>query len=370
VRWSYKLGEVAGIGIFVHATFLILIGWLALSAALEGHGAVEIFSGIGFIAALFGCVLLHELGHALSAKRFGIRTRDITLLPIGGVARLERMPKNPLQELLVALAGPAVNVGIAAALFGAIALRGGAAPIGALGVFGGPFLERLFLLNVVMALFNLIPAFPMDGGRVLRALLATRMEYTRATQIAAATGQAFALLFGFIGLLGNPFLIFIAFFVWIGAAQEAAMTQMRSALAGIPVHRAMLTDFRTLSPEDTLGRASELLLAGSQQDFPVVEAGRVVGMLPRKALLTGLAKIGREGRAADVMETSVPFAHANEMLEPAFLRLRNCDCHALPVTREGELVGLLTPENVGELVMIQAALGAREGERPKPWFFG
>jgi predicted transcriptional regulator len=290
------------------------------------------------------------------AARYGIQTRDITLLPIGGVARLERMPDEPLQELWVALAGPAVNVVIAAALFTWLALRTTFTPLATFTVTSGPFLERLMLVNVILVVFNMLPAFPMDGGRVLRALLATRMEYTRATQIAASTGQAMALLFGFLGIFYNPFLVFIALFVWIGAAQEASMAQMKSAIGGIPVVRAMITDFQTLAPYDTLAQAVDLILAGSQQDFPVLEHGRVVGILTRHDLLVGLSQRGREVLVRECMQHEFETVEASEMLDTAFRRLQSCDCHTVPVMRQGELLGLVTMDNVGEFVAIQAAI--------------
>jgi Zn-dependent protease len=227
MKWSWKLGEFRGIGVYMHATFLILIGFVVLSHWSAGHSLGKTLEGVAFILALFGCVVLHEFGHALTAARYGIKTRDITLLPIGGVARLERMPEEPLQELWVALAGPAVNVVIAAALFAWIQFTAVFAPLGQLGVASGPFLQRLMMVNVILVVFNMLPAFPMDGGRVLRALLATRLEYGRATQIAASVGQTMALIFAFLGFFTNPFLLFIALFVWIGAAQEASMASMK-----------------------------------------------------------------------------------------------------------------------------------------------
>src|SRR5881227_1107400 len=295
MKWSWKLGTVAGIGIYVHATFLLLLAWVGVAYWLAG-GSAAALDGIAFILALFACVVLHELGHALTARRYGTRTRDITLLPIAGVSRLERIPDDPRQEVWVSLAGPAVNVVIAAALYVWLLLSQTWRPLSALTMAGGPFLERLLLVNVSLAVFNLLPAFPMDGGRVLRALLAMRMDYTRATQLAAQVGQAMALLFGFVGLFANPFLLFIAFFVWIGAAQEASMVQMRSALRGIPVSRAMLTDFETLAPGDPGRRVLDLIIAGSQSDFPVVEDGRVVGVLLRRDVLNALAQHGQIGR--------------------------------------------------------------------------
>ena len=227
MKWSWKIGKLAGIDLNIHVTFLLLLGWVALSHWSAGKTLDAVVSGVGFILALFACVILHELGHALAARRFGIATRDITLLPIGGVARLERMPEEPRQELWVALAGPAVNVVIAAAIYVWLTLTNGWVPLSQLSVASGPFLERIMVANVWLVVFNLIPAFPMDGGRVLRALLASRMEYLKATQIAAGLGQGLAFVFGFIGLFTNPFLLFIALFVWIGAAQEASAVQMK-----------------------------------------------------------------------------------------------------------------------------------------------
>jgi Zn-dependent protease len=284
MKWSWRIGSFRGIGVYVHATFLILIGFVVLSYWSQGQSLAGTLAGVGFIAALFACVVAHEFGHALMAAKYGIKTRDITLLPIGGVARLERMPDDPRQELWVALAGPAVNVVIAVVLFAWLEFTATRTPFSQLSVTGGPFLQRLMVVNVFLVVFNMLPAFPMDGGRVLRAILATGMEYTRATHIAATIGQAMALLFGFLGFFGNPFLLFIALFVWIGAAQEASMAQMKSALSGIPVARAMLTDFRTLSPQDALRRAVDLLLSGSQHDFPVLDGERVVGVLTRADL--------------------------------------------------------------------------------------
>lgn len=357
MKWSTKIGRFAGIDVYVHATFLILIAWVAYAHWQTGQSLRAAAAGVSFVLALFGCVVLHEFGHALTAKRFGIRTRDITLLPIGGLARLERMPDDPRQELWVAAAGPAVNVAIALVLLALLWVTNTLAPLSTLTMTSGSFLERLMIVNVVLVAFNMLPAFPMDGGRVLRAALAFRMEYTRATQLAANIGQGMALAFGLVGLFFNPFLLFIALFVWIGAGQEAAMTQMRSALGGIPVARAMIRDFRTLAPSDTLARAVELLLAGAQQDFPVLEGPLVVGVLCRGDLLTALARHDQQSPVSKVMQRDFAVAHASDMLEPAFQRLQGHACHTMPVVGGGTLVGLLTMDNVGEFVSIQAALG-------------
>jgi Zn-dependent protease/CBS domain-containing protein len=356
MKWSWRLGKFLGIDVFMHVTFLLLIVWVVLRHWLQGDTLAAVIEGVAFILLLFACVVLHEYGHALTARRYGIKTRDITLLPIGGVARLEKMPDNPAEELWVALAGPAVNVVIAAVLFAGLQVTSSLEPLSALDVGEGAFFERLMVVNIFLVIFNMIPAFPMDGGRVVRALLAMRMEYTRATQIAASLGQMIAILFGFIGLFTNPFLLFIAFFVWIGAAHEASMTQMKSALAGIPVNRAMLTRFQTLAPQNTLSYAVELILAGSQQDFPVVDGSKVVGVLTRGDLIKALNARGADTPVSEVMQRNFEVADSYEMLEVAFARLQACGCPTVPVLRFGQLVGLLTTENVGEFLMIQAAL--------------
>jgi Zn-dependent protease len=358
MKWSWKVGEFRGIGLYVHATFLILIAFVFLSHWSAGHSWGKTVEGVGFVLALFACVVLHEFGHALMAARYGITTRDITLLPIGGLARLERMPDQPLQELWVALAGPAVNVVIFLGLFVWLRFSATLAPLDGLSVTSGPFLQRLMVVNIILVVFNMLPAFPMDGGRVLRATLATRMEYTRATQIAASMGQAMALVFGFLGFFFNPFLLFIALFVWIGAAQEASIAQMKAALGGIPVLKAMITDYQTLAPVDPLVRAVEQTLAGSQQDFPVVEDGRVVGILTRHDLLAGLTERGPEAPVDEFMQRQFETVDSSEMLETAFRRLERCRCHTVPVVHRGQLVGLVTMDNVGEFVAIQAALGS------------
>ena len=353
--WSWKLGRVAGIDVYMHGTFLILLAWVGVSHYLQRHSLADAGTGVVFILALFAIIVLHELGHALTARHYGIRTRDITLLPIGGVARLERMPDDPRQELLVALAGPAVNVALAALLVGVVTPS--AWP--EVQWVGGDFLSKLLWVNVSLAVFNLIPAFPMDGGRALRALLAMRMDYVRATQIAAHIGQGLALLFGLIGLFSNPFLVFIALFVWMGAASEASAALTRSVLGGIPVSRAMITRFETLAPVETLQRALDHVLAGFQHDFPVVEAGRVVGVLTRTNMMKRLMQTGPDTPVAEAMTSEFDSAEPSEMLEGAVQRLQASGCPALPVVRDGELVGVLTMENVGEFMMAHSALRAK-----------
>ena len=364
MKWSWRLGSVAGIGIFVHWTFLLLIGWIVLLHVRRGAGAAAAIAGVVLVLAVFGCVVLHELGHALTAKRFGIRTRDITLLPIGGVARLERMPDDPGQELWVALAGPAVNVVIAVALFVSLRLTTSLWSLSDAVRVGGGLVSQLMWVNVVLVAFNLLPAFPMDGGRVLRALLARRLPYARATQIAATVGQGMAILFAIVGLRYNPMLLFIALFVYLGAQEEAHHVQLRSLLQGIPVRDAMMTRFTVLAENDTLAAAVRELLAGSQQDFPVVREGLVVGVLPRQDLVRSLAEQGQQVRVGDVMRKDCSPVEDTEMLEGAFQRMRAANCPTLPVVRGGRLVGVVTLENVGELMMVNSAVAG--GTRSPP----
>ena len=367
MKWQWKLGRFAGIDVYVHATFLLLIGFVGYSHWLEHQKWSEVLNGILFILALFGCVVLHEYGHALTARKYGIKTRDITLYPIGGVARLERMPEKPVEELWVALMGPAVNVVIAALLFAYLFFTRSLVPLNELTVASGSFLERLMTVNISLVLFNLIPAFPMDGGRVLRAILAMRMDYVRATQIAANIGQGMAFLLGFIGLFSNPFLLFIAFFVWIGASQEASMVQVKNSVSGIPVTRAMLTDFKTLSPRDTLSQVVALILAGSQHDFPVVDAnGKVVGILDRDSFMLALTRHGQSAPVMEFIRRDLPDVDSYEMVEMALMRLQEVGSKTLPVTHAGQLVGLITAENITEYLMIRSALKAAQGV-PQPF---
>jgi Zn-dependent protease len=357
MRWSWKLGRVSGIRIQVHWTFLILIAWVIVVHVARGANLPAIVGGVLLVLAVFACVVLHELGHALTARRFGIGTRDITLLPIGGVARLERMPTEPRQELLVAAAGPAVNVAIAALLFLGLALGGALRPVQEIAVVGGNLPAQLLWVNVVLVGFNLLPAFPMDGGRILRALLAYRLDYARSTRVAATIGQGMAIVFGFLGLIGpNPFLVFIAIFVYLGAQAESQHVQMRTALDGVTVGDAMMTRFRVLEGGNTLGQAIDALLAGAQQDFPVIEGDRIVGLLTRATLVAAVKDKGPGVPVGDVAEPNCLVATESDELHGVLSRMREAKCQSVPVLRGNTLVGLLTLENVGELLMIGSGL--------------
>ena len=363
MKWSLKLGSFAGIRVYVHWTFALLLGWILLSHIGQGHDWSEAWRGVGFILALFGCVLLHEFGHALTAKHYGIRTQDITLLPIGGIARLERLPENPRHELWVTLAGPAVNVVIAGILFAVLTLAYPVSEFSQAKFLQGNLLARLMWVNVFLGAFNLLPAFPMDGGRVLRALLSMRLGRVRATRMAASIGQGMAILFGFAGFFGNPMLIFIAIFVYLGAEAEARSVQTTSFIDGLQVKDAMMTNFRTLRSEDSLETAIHELLAGSQQDFPVMAGENVAGILRRNDLVRALAQGRREARLSGVMNRSCSAAAASDPLDQTLERMSRERCSTLAAMDGGKLVGLLTVENIGELVMVRSAV-AKGAERP------
>lgn len=350
MRWTLRLGAYRGIDVYLHATFLLLLVFLGASNWLATRSLTAALLGVGLIMLLFFFVLLHEFGHALTAARFGIRTRDIVLYPIGGVARLERMPRDPRQELLVALAGPAVNLVIALGLLLWLSLADGLAPLAAMDWTRGPLLLWLLAVNVVLLVFNLIPAFPMDGGRVLRALLAMRLDYTKATRIAAVIGQAMALVFGLVGLVyGRPLLVLIAFFVWMGAAQESRMVQRESGLGGVLLRRVMTADVATVDAQERLARAVQITLSGSQRDVPVLDHGRVVGMLRQEDILRALHEQGPATRVIDAMQREFPTADVREPLPVVLRRLSDSRWPALAVLDEqGRFMGLVTMQGVGE----------------------
>jgi len=357
--WSLTIGRIAGIRVELHFTFLLFIGWIAISRGLLTGQPGQAIIAVVTLLLVFACVLLHELGHALAARRYGIPTRDITLLPIGGVARLARMPDKPSQEIVVAIAGPLVNVALAAVL--AVFVRPMGRSVEDLLATGG-IPETLLVVNVVMILFNMIPAFPMDGGRVLRALLAMRMGYSRATTVAARVGQGIAILFGMAGLFSsNVMLMFIALFVFVAASEERSHVQTRSTIHGLPVRSAMLTDFHALNVRDPLQRAVDYLMAGSQQDFPVVDGANPVGVLTRSELVSALGRRGSDVPVGEVMRRDSEYAAEDEPLDMALQRMRETGRLTLPVLRAGSLVGLLTLDNIGDLLLVREALRRHAG---------
>lgn len=356
MKWVYTIGRIAGTEIKVHLTFVLFLGWWALLGYREG-GTGGALSAALLLLALFACILLHEFGHILMARRFGVRTPDVILLPIGGVARLERIPDEPRQELLIALAGPAVTAALALIFYLILRLTGGDADVGQLNPIA-PFLNQLLVTNIYLLLFNMIPAFPMDGGRVLRALLASRMGLVRGTRMAATLGQTLALVGGLYGITAQrPFLILIAFFVFLGASAEAEAVETRAAGDGLQVSQLMVTDFRTIPVYATLADAVDLLLSGEQREFPVVDNnGRIEGILTRDNLIRGLSKSGPGTPIAEAMTPGVPVVPPTLSFQEALERLRSSRLPALPVVDPaGALIGLLTADNIADLLLVQRA---------------
>jgi Zn-dependent protease len=350
MRWSLTLGSFKGTAVKIHVTFLLLLAWIGFSAYREG-GAVAARDSLLFISLIFACVVLHEFGHILTARRFGIVSTEVTLLPIGGVANLDRMPEAPYQELLVALAGPAVNVVIAIGLFLAL----GAIHPEALTQLDNPHVNlfvRLAAANLFLAVFNMIPAFPMDGGRVLRAALSMWLPRVKATRIAALIGQGFAFVLGFIGLFGNPLLVFIAIFVYIAASGEAQMTAASEATRGLAVEDAMETRISAIDWGADIGEAVDTLVATSQDEFPVVDgAGRLQGLLSRSDIIEALKSQERNAPIAPFVRRNVPTVGRRATLDQALDKFAAAPAVGV-VEEDGLLLGLLTRQSVAEVVLI------------------
>ncbi len=358
-RWTMPIGVFGGTVIAVHFTFLLLVAWIGTVLWLA-KGPIAAVDGVVFILALFACVVLHELGHATAARHYGIRTQSITLYPIGGLAALDRIPEAPAQEVVVALAGPAVNVVIALLL---VALFGARIDTAALGEFGTPeadFLSRLATVNLLLAVFNMIPAFPMDGGRVLRALLGFRLPRAQATQIAARVGQIFAIALGFLGLLGNPVLVLIAVFVYIAAGTEAYSASLHDFARGRPVTDAMIAHFEALSPDSTLEDAAALLLSTTQREFPVLDHQcQLIGFVEVRALAESLAAHPKSMLVTAITTRDIPECPENAPLEQVVERLERGGAPAVAVvSMDRQVIGYVTLENLAEFFMIRSARDA------------
>jgi stage IV sporulation protein FB len=373
--WSVTIGSIAGTAVRIHITFLLFLIWI-FGAAYASGGTSAAWSSLIFIVLVFLCVLAHEFGHIFTARAFGVVTPDVVLLPIGGVARLERIPEKPIEEFLIAIAGPLVNVVIA----GVLLLLAGAdvssnAAFASLDNTKIPMVDKLAAVNLFLALFNLIPAFPMDGGRVLRAALSARLGFVRATEIAASIGQGAAFLLGFLGLFYNPILIFIAIFVYLAASSEAHMVALRAVSRGIPVVTATMTRIATLTPDAPIENAVQVLLQTSQSEFPVVDFDRKpVGLLTRGDIIRALKERGPEARVGEAMTTDVVSIDRRRPLEEAVKLLQERSAPAVAVIEpDGRLVGLITTETLGELMMVSQAmpqgfsLGGKGGSSGGPW---
>lgn len=359
MKGSIYFGRILGIKLFIHWTFLILIGWIFMMHLGMGHSSGQALAGIAFILALFVCVTLHELGHALAARRYNFPTRHITLLPIGGVAQMEALPEKPAQELWVALAGPLVNLIIALLLYIYLSASGNAPAISTMQhMESHNFLSNLFFANVVLAIFNLIPAFPMDGGRVLRAILSFKLDRKKATKIAASIGQFLAILFIFLGFFGNIWLIFVGIFIYLGAGGEAAYESTRSALSDLTVKDAMMTRFTVLSPEDPLSKAVQQLLQSQDKDFLVGDHNNVAGVLTRKGIISGLTEFGQQASLAKAMTKDFLALSPEMALQDVYNKIMTNGYTINPVYESGQLIGVVDKENIMELIMVKDALKA------------
>lgn len=331
---------------------------------LSQKGAAGATRAVLFICAVFACVLIHEIGHSLIARRFGEQAKSITLLPIGGVASLEEMPEKPSQEIAMAIVGPFINLAIAAILF---ILVGRWAGIGAPNLYPNTtqeFFSGLIGVNIILALFNLIPAFPMDGGRVLRGILALKMDYIRATSTAVFVGQAVAMIFIFYGIFFNWWLALIGVFIYMGAGSEKQHVMLRSVLHRVPAGEAMATDFRTLKPDEPLSRALEHVYHGCQEDFPVVANKSIQGILTRNRMLSAIHESSTGVRVSEVMDRDFISVDLKTPLDDVYSRLRSSGKTAAAVLEGGRLKGMLCLDGISRYFMIQSALRGVRGAQP------
>lgn len=353
MSWSFPIGHLFGSELRVHATFFLLIAWIGIAGYSAG-GMAGAAVHVGYVLALFACVVAHEFGHALTARRYGIRTPDVTLLPIGGLARLEKMPEKPAQEILVALAGPAVNV----AIFLILSLVLGPARLAAVDMSQITLADlpaQIAWINLLLAVFNLIPAFPMDGGRVLRAALSISTSREKATRIAAAAGQGVAFAMGLFGLVtGNPVMVLIAFFVFLSAGAESSQESLATLARDRFARDAMITEFESLRPDDSLEAAATTLIRTTQHEFPVVHpaTGQPIGLLTRATLYRALEAHSPPRSVADAELADMPSVRLTAPLTEVLTAMQS-GAPAVAITRaDGALVGYVTRENLGELMVV------------------
>jgi len=361
LRGSAALFTFRGIQVYVHWTFLILLGYITYLGLSGGKTGVAILGELALVLIVFICVLMHEFGHALMAQRFGVQTKDITLLPIGGIANLERMPEEPRQEFWITVAGPLVNLVFAGVVFIVIAIMGVSM------LFGFLFLDAttwtnvllfIFGANMMLFLFNLLPAFPMDGGRILRSVLSMRMPRDKATRIAAAVGRFFAIGFVVFGLFdGQPFLALIGVFIFFAAGSEARMVDQQTALRGIQVKDVMRTRFWSMPGAATVQQAVDELLAGGDRDLVLLGPDQAYqGVLTRRDLVKALS----DGKSSERLD-ALPFAAPPSVLpedavNKAYQSLLAGQFPLLPVLQDSRLVGVLEPENLTEFLLVKGAL--------------
>lgn len=358
MKLSLYLGKYKNVKVFIHWTFSLLLLWIIISSLRQGIPGIDILWTIIFVLALFCCVVLHEFGHALAAQKYGIQTKDIVLYPIGGIARLEKLPEDPKQELWVAIAGPLVNVGIFLILSAVLSFTGfNIESLEEIKINPNTIILYLASANLILAVFNLIPAFPMDGGRILRAFLAIRLPRAQATQIAGGIGQFLAIFFIFFGLFNNPILVLIGIFIFLGAAAEVSHTQQESFLKGFKVNDAIMMKFQILSFDAPLSKAVDKLLNSQATHFVVVKDDVAVGTLSRNEIIKGL-KEGDENIAIEKVADFSPLKfETSENLDDVWKKMLSENRKVAFVIENGHFLGILDQENISEFIMVKSALG-------------
>lgn len=356
MKYKLFIGKISGIKIFVHWTFALLIAYVVYNDIKAGLGTTEILWSVAFIFALFGCVTLHELGHSLTAQRYHIKTRDITLLPIGGVASLEAIPEKPKEELLITLAGPLVNVAIALILLPFVHWPDTTEALQELSnVSGNNFIMSLLSVNVTLAVFNMIPAFPMDGGRILRALLAYKLDRVKATRIAAGIGQAVAVVFVILGFYGNPFLVFIGIFIFLGAQGEARYAAGRALVKGVTLKQVMMREIPALESHLTIRDAAQQLLQGQNKNFIVLTNNNPVGTLTHSDIIKALGEQGENALVENAMDKELISLPADTSLEDGLKQLQLSRKPLALVTHQGSMIGIVDAQNIAEFLLIKQA---------------
>jgi Zn-dependent protease len=361
MKMSLYIGKIAGIKLFIHWTFLLLIAWVLISNYRNGFDSTAALYSVALVLSAFFCVTLHEFGHALTAKYFHYNTRDITLLPIGGMARMDEFPEKPRHELAVSIAGPLVNVAIALILLPFVLLAGMQNNASALSdVSWNNFLSSLFFINVSLAVFNLLPAFPMDGGRVFRALLSFFTTRVKATHIAARTGQVVSVLFVVLGVLYNPVLAVIGVFIFLLAQAENQQVKSVSILQGYTVNDVLMKKYYSLDEFATIDDAVKGLLDVQATDFLIMRNGIAIGTLNRTEIIKALTEHGKMYPVTQAMNAHVQILTPGMPLDKVFGGTQKSDSALFPVMQGEQLVGVVDMNNILELVMvIQASEGYR-----------
>lgn len=356
MKWSLYAGKISGIKIFIHWTFLILIGWIIFNGIRAELGFNSIFFSVIFTLTIFLCVVLHELGHALVAKKFKIITSDIILLPIGGMARMENIPEKPMQEFLIAIAGPIVNFVIAAILYFSVTVNGNVLETQEItSVTMQNFFPLLYIVNFTIGMFNLIPAFPMDGGRILRALLSFKLPHYTATRIASATGQFLAIGFILMGFFYNPFLIVIGAFIFLGAQAEVEYSRATTMLSGYKVKDVVMTKYFSVDANEPLKNAIKILLDVQVKDFLVLDKKKIVGTLGSNEMLKALDQDGGEIPIKSAMEKNVVYLDPEMQLTEVLKKRGEKNLSLMPVMENSTLTGVVDIENIIEFLLVKEA---------------